>query len=165
MGRRKKRRGWPWYAGSAPQSAYDGLFLGADGVGIDGGGRELGVTQPFLDHIERDAVRRQPQRRQSKQIRMMACDLKSEISQSLPTTTLTAIPNLMLYAIHGWRSLRFIYDEFYMYVLTLHANTTRLVTFTRPPNTAKTSKPYAAGRSTSWDILTTEDGPGAAHGW
>lgn len=28
------------------------LFLGTDGIGIDGRGEELGVAQPFLHHVE-----------------------------------------------------------------------------------------------------------------
>lgn len=31
------------------------LFLGADGIGIDGSRGELGVPEPFLDEIEWDA--------------------------------------------------------------------------------------------------------------
>ncbi len=31
------------------------LFLGPDGIGIDGGGGELGMAKPFLHQVERDA--------------------------------------------------------------------------------------------------------------
>ena len=31
------------------------FFLGACGIGIDGGGGELGVAEPFLDEVARDA--------------------------------------------------------------------------------------------------------------
>ena len=39
-----------------PHFPCDILLLGADGIGIDGGGGELGVAEPFLHHVEGDAA-------------------------------------------------------------------------------------------------------------
>ena len=39
-----------------PHFPCDILLLGADGIGVDGGGGELGVTKPFLHHVEGDAA-------------------------------------------------------------------------------------------------------------
>src|ERR1700722_18236938 len=47
----RRHSAWP----SSPHPARDILFLGADGIGIDGGGGELGVAEPFLHQVERDA--------------------------------------------------------------------------------------------------------------
>lgn len=43
--------------GSPPHALSDVLLLGADGIGIDGGGGELSVAKPFLNEIEGDAGR------------------------------------------------------------------------------------------------------------
>ena len=40
--------------GSASHPVRDGLLFGADGVGIDRRGAELGVTGSLLHHVERD---------------------------------------------------------------------------------------------------------------
>jgi len=40
-----------------PHPPGDILFLGADGVGVDGGGGELGVAEPLLHWVERNAGR------------------------------------------------------------------------------------------------------------
>ena len=37
---------------SLPHFAGDIFFFGACGVGIDGGGGELGVTEPFLEEVK-----------------------------------------------------------------------------------------------------------------
>ena len=42
---------------SSPHAAGDGSLLGAHGVGVDGGGGELGVPEPLLHQVERDARR------------------------------------------------------------------------------------------------------------
>jgi len=48
-------------------SAGNILLLGADAVGVDGGGGELGVAEALLHHVERDAGRgRPPYQRQVK---------------------------------------------------------------------------------------------------
>src|SRR4051794_31221474 len=38
-----------------PHPASDVFLLGADRVGVDRGGGELGVAEPFLHEVERDA--------------------------------------------------------------------------------------------------------------
>ena len=38
-----------------PYPAGDIFFLGADGIGVDGGSGELGVSEPLLHQVERDA--------------------------------------------------------------------------------------------------------------
>ena len=38
-----------------PHPSSDIVFLGAYGINVDGGGGELGVPQPFLHQVERDA--------------------------------------------------------------------------------------------------------------
>ena len=48
-------RATPRNRASPPHPTGDALFLGADGVGVDGGGGELGVTQPFLCQVDEDA--------------------------------------------------------------------------------------------------------------
>ena len=40
-----------------PHPASNIRFLSPDGIGIDGGGGELGVAEPFLHQVERDAGR------------------------------------------------------------------------------------------------------------
>ena len=40
---------------SPPHFAGDIFFFGACGVGVDGGGGELGVTEPFLEEVEGNA--------------------------------------------------------------------------------------------------------------
>lgn len=39
-----------------PHFPCDILLLGADGIGVDGGGGKLGVAEPFLHHVEGDAA-------------------------------------------------------------------------------------------------------------
>ena len=41
--------------GICPRAAGDVFFLGADGIGVDGGRGKLGVTEPFLHQVEGDA--------------------------------------------------------------------------------------------------------------
>lgn len=41
--------------GSPPHALSDILFPGTDGIGIDGGGGELGMSEPFLNEVEGDA--------------------------------------------------------------------------------------------------------------
>ena len=42
---------------STPLSPGEYPFLGTDGVGIGGGGGEVGMAEPFLHQVERDAGR------------------------------------------------------------------------------------------------------------
>ena len=39
-----------------PHSCSNVLLFLANGIGVDGGGRELGVAHPFGQHVQRDAV-------------------------------------------------------------------------------------------------------------
>jgi hypothetical protein len=52
-------KGWLGIRSSArllcPHAPGDGVFFGADGIGVDGGRGELDVSEPFLDEVEGDA--------------------------------------------------------------------------------------------------------------
>ena len=39
---------------TTPHPGGNGMFFLAHGIGVDGGGGELRMSQPFLDEIERD---------------------------------------------------------------------------------------------------------------
>ena len=48
--RPSERRSWCEWHGTSPHARGDALLLFAHGVGVDRGGGELGVSQPFLHH-------------------------------------------------------------------------------------------------------------------